>query len=133
MLFPVIWYFAGFVLAGLSGWSRLADGYRAADRFNGPTRYWESIRIGAFDYLFGVNLSFGRSHLHLRTILPVRAFHPPLSIPYDQIDGVEYRSLMGRRVALRIGEVTMKVSPDIAGRMQTASTSSWHYRRFQPR
>jgi len=132
VLVPVIWCFAGFVLAGASGWLRFADRYRAADRFSGPTRYWESIRVGVFDYLFSVNLGFGRSKLHLRTILPVRAFHPPRSIPYGRIDGVEYRSLLGRRVSLQMGDVTVKVSPDVAGRMQSASESSWHYRRLGP-
>lgn len=91
--FAAIWLAASYLIAWASGWSRLASEFRAASNTTVPR-----IRLGTASMRFGahyghiVGLDCQTSGLSL-SVLPLFHFcHPPLLIPWNQIEAEEFKS-----------------------------------------
>lgn len=87
-------YFAGlFVVIGkLSGWSRLADRYRADREPDDGVRFgWQDLRIGRFwNYSGGITYRVSPDGLYV-AMFPLFVGHAPLLIPWSEVKLVEER------------------------------------------
>ena len=104
------------------GWRRITRDY--------PGREWprdghdalrQNVELGVSNY-YGSALTFRITDegLHVRVNFFFRAGHPPLFIPWDEIEEVAYGSLGGREIRMRAGH-TLSVSDDLAAAVGRAS------------
>ncbi|TWU56386.1 hypothetical protein Poly51_22960 [Rubripirellula tenax] len=113
LMIPFAWVFVSFLLARISGWSRLVKPYSAGEVSDGAFVADESARfrtatLGAIQYHSCV--TFGINDTSLRMSMPFlfRLGHPPLVIPWDQIHRVEADNrLYSHRVKVSIGKPTL--------------------------
>jgi hypothetical protein len=94
-LFSTVWCAVCVVMATIGGWRRLAESYRAIDEFDGERWRFRSARMGWVGYnnclTFGVNAT----GLYLAVLFPFRLGHPPLLIPWSEIDVSEQKTWVG--------------------------------------
>ncbi len=91
-LFVGTWIIISFALSRASGWAKLAQLYPAGRSFDG-----ELIRFQAAQFRYATNyngcLDFGSNYegLYIVPMLPFRAFHPPLLIPWSDISARPFK------------------------------------------
>jgi len=123
---------AGWLIGRVSGWRSLRERYPFDDRFDGPVRYWNAVRMGVIPLQALVNIGFHPDALHLRVSRVVRLlypFHSPLLIPYAAVEGRSTRFLLSARGVLDVGGTSISVPLDILDRMERASEGRWRYAR----
>lgn len=103
IVFVGFWMGIGYLLALLGGWTRLAARYRTSE----PSPLGAesaSGMLGLVSYNGVLVVGLAEDGLDLRTMLLFRAGHPPLRIPWAeiQVEG-ESRGLLGRVTRLRLG------------------------------
>ena len=108
MAIVTFWFFMHSMLARFSGWSELADHYRAYDSFEGDKRHLQSVNIGLGDWMnvnFNNCITIGADarSLHLSVLFILRPFHPPLTIPLEDIAAEPGETLIFKTVRLRPG------------------------------
>jgi len=85
LLFPLVWVFTVWLIT-LLGWSRLARRYALRGSFHGHVRSFQSGIIGGFSRYNGVLvIGWGEQGLFLHVFFLFRINHPPLLIPWDEI------------------------------------------------
>ncbi len=86
LLVLALWFGGGYISAGISGWSDLADAYRARGEFGGRTT---RFRTAWFTWWLVArwNLTLGADTegLYLAMMLPMWPWTPPLFIPWKDI------------------------------------------------
>lgn len=117
-LFAGLWLVVMAFLAKLGGWQRLVEQYRLTDRFldghmpEGQEINWNSAVFSKslpVNYNGCINLTFNSEGLGLAPMLIFSMWHPPLFIPWRDIDLSETKS-WGRRMAmLRIADTGVKI------------------------
>lgn len=113
-----LWFGIIFAIATIGGWRRLAARYpgltpshiRRGTSWWQPRARWRLTSI-AVRYLLAYNFCVlwraDDDHLHLRIAPPVNIFHPPISIPWSEIEVVR----IGRLIAhLRIAGIPLRIS-----------------------
>ena len=85
LFFPVMWVFVCFIIS-LTGWHTLARHFRAVSKPNGQNFYFQGGNIGAAQYSGCLNFTIAENGLYLRPILPFRAFHPALLVPWKAFE-----------------------------------------------
>ena len=135
-VFVVLWgWFIISLVARLSGWSQLAGSYRANSPFQGETWRFQSVQMR---YLSHYNncLTFGADAqgLYIAMFFFLRAGHPPLFIPWEELEirpdkrffvnGYElrFRQVSGVYMWVRqpLGEKILRASQGSAGGIRTA-------------
>lgn len=81
-VFPFWMCFVFFALSKLSGWSKLAAKYGAADRPIGETFDFQSGKVGQVNCRGVLTIIVNAEGLYLETV-PI--FHPPLFIPWREL------------------------------------------------
>ena len=123
----------GWLVARATGWSELRERYPFSGRFDGPVRYWNTVRLGSVPVATLVNFGLRSDGLHLRVSRAVRViypFHSPMLIPYAAIEGRSYRSFPFARGVLDVEGTSIDVPIDILDRMERASEGRWRYERL---
>lgn len=90
--FPVMFICVSWVLSRLSGWRRLADSYRAVGAPPESKRHFVSGRMGAVNFNGALVVGGDERGLYLVPFFLLRAFHPPLCIPWSELRDRESRS-----------------------------------------
>lgn len=89
--FLVLWFFGLWFGSRVCGWRRLAEAYPSTSEFNCETRP-TSARVGSCTYNGILNVGASEAGLYLIPALIYRPFHPPLLIPWDDIDANVHRA-----------------------------------------
>jgi hypothetical protein len=144
---PVLWHFLAipfsvaawilllaFLISKLSGWSLLAQRFRAGEPWSGESWSWQSARFrGWCNYnrclVFGAN----PEALYLSPMPLFRIFSPfsaPLRIPWNEIEVETGKVLFGwgETAQLRIGiqeRVTLRIYGKLVGRLRQAAGTGW--------
>lgn len=92
--FIAIWLLACALIALIGGWTRLAEDFRSEGHACPP----RVLLGGAYmrfitHYSNVIRISGGSDGLALSVLLPFGFCHPPLLIPWDQIEAQEFKSL----------------------------------------
>jgi hypothetical protein len=91
-VFLLGWIGVAAFLSVMSGWDRLASRFRSGAKTEGEKFRFSSISIasGIFPINYGhsVLITVGRSGLGISLLLLFRLFHPPLLIPWSEIEAV---------------------------------------------
>lgn len=88
-VFPLIWVGACFLFSRLSGWSRLADHYKAAYSIpaEDSTATWTPFyaTLGRVESKNVIKIGANRHGIFLKVFILFRLFHPTLFIPWKDI------------------------------------------------
>ncbi|TWU32629.1 GNAT family protein [Novipirellula artificiosorum] len=110
VLFPLMWCGISLLIAFLSGWSRLAERYRHDARIECKFFYCQSGKIGGVDFNSCLTLGVSERGLLMSVLLPFRAGHPPLPIPWSDFHDVQEKRtpIFGfRSMTARLGIASM--------------------------
>jgi hypothetical protein len=96
-LFGTLWLFVRFVISYASGWHSLHSSFPASDESLSN----RSLTSGTFRYVVGYNnvlwVSSNRQGLHLAMLFLFRFGHPPVFIPWSEIEVRPERRFLGFR------------------------------------
>ena len=117
--FPVLWLGITGMLGELGGWGELARLYREPEgTVRAPVQRFSMASLDLRRGTFSLPMNYGNcvvvevsaAGLHLRTWLPFRFRHPPLLIPWTQIDRFQLgRILFFRTITLYPRGVSRRV------------------------
>jgi hypothetical protein len=120
-----VFYFVSFLSSVLSGWHTLSKRFRAESepygvtRSAGPfpytvyTRYWSH-------YSFIVRMTAAEDALYLSVLFFLRIGHPPLRIPWNEIQLSKTTYFRQPLILLTLGEqerIPMRISERMAGKL----------------
>ncbi len=121
--FAALWVFICVLLSMIGGWSRLAEDYRA--RCNGACRRWRfqsaAMRFGT-SYSSCLTIGVHNDGLCLSVLFPFRVGHPPLLIPWTDLEK-EGTASWWRGQRLRISKahgVSLRVRGKLIERIEAA-------------
>lgn len=102
--FVGMWCFVSVLLARMGGWHRLGEKFRAFGPASGTRHRMQSIRLGLVNYNSCLTIHVSDEGLHLATMLPFRLAHPPLFIPWAELQKpVAKKSLWMTWIEVEIG------------------------------
>ncbi len=105
IVFPLFWMFVVFVIGFMSGWQRLANYYRLTRPFNGKTWSWQSGRLNFGNYSSTLITGADFEGLYLATVIFFRVGHPPLFIPWHDIEITKKQRLFYSVVEFQFAKV----------------------------
>ena len=121
LAFALFWLVIVWLIAKLSGWSKLADSYPSRIPFNETCWSLQSARFRWNSNYSGIlRVCADSQALHLSVFSLFRPGNPPLSIPWEDISATAY----GIGVELRFyrtENVPIRISRRLAGRLEQAS------------
>lgn len=114
--FAAFWCLLSLLISAM-GWMGLVKRYRTGKRGPGPVYWLEGGDIGA-RYRGALVFGIQPDGLRMSVLFPFRVGHPPLLIPWSDIEAVEEKKvLFGHVVVFRVGKpygTTMELSGDIS-------------------
>lgn len=110
-----------FLISRRSGWFRLSQQYRYDTPFTGQQIPFRGARIGKARYKGALIFGVSEEGLYLVPIPPFRLFHPPLCIPWKDLEAKPVRLFFFSGY-----ELTVRTMPDITIQV---SVSSWQFMR----
>ncbi|PSH03030.1 MAG: hypothetical protein CXZ00_14405 [Acidobacteria bacterium] len=120
-----------FLVSRLSGWAALARRFSSTEPFCGETWRWQSARF-RFSSNFNNCLTVGANEqaLYFSVIIPFRLFHPPLTIPWQEIEVETGKVFFGfyDTARLRIGteeRITVRIYGKLVNRVRQAAGPAW--------
>lgn len=122
--FPLIWVSVVFLLSRLSGWSKLAQTYREQQPFVGQLHRRCSATLGLVGYNKTLVLGANEHGLHLAVPRIFALGHPPLFVPWADVEAERGKTLWVQTVGLRLGKtqpVTLKMQRRFADPLEAAS------------
>lgn len=101
LAFMAMWSLVLLILSSLSGWGELAMWYKAETWPDGAARKsGVSLAMGRgwlkVSYRSGVQIAVTKQGIGLKPILLLGLFHPPLFLPFSEIDARYEKKLLGR-------------------------------------
>ncbi|MEM6326885.1 MAG: hypothetical protein AAF791_07180 [Bacteroidota bacterium] len=102
VVFPAFWSSVVWLIG--TNWRRLARDY-PADRWpeDGHTVSWQSASLGLANYSGVLTFVAAEDGLYIRPMWMYRAGHPPVRIPWTEVETVERGALFGTRLRLANG------------------------------
>lgn len=108
LLLPLAAVFLCWILASVSGWSRLTADYRLDHRVTGERAWMRTARIGPVNYHSVLSFCCTDEGLLISIAFPFRFWHPPLFIPWDDFHQViPDNKLFSNRIKASIGRPEM--------------------------
>jgi hypothetical protein len=108
-IFPVcfilLWLLVGAIIARLGGWRELAQYYQDPNQFSGERRLMQSARMRrGTNYNGCLNISINDQGLRIETIILFRFSHPPLFIPWYDIQSAPKQLLFFEAIEFRFAK-----------------------------
>lgn len=110
LVFPLFYCFILSVLAFLGGWTVLASLYRAKPKPHSFAQSFQSGKVGFVNYGSCLFIASDSAGIYLSTQAAFRFRHPPLAIPWSDLE-IENTNIgvFGRRAKLRVRGITLQV------------------------
>lgn len=124
--FVFLWFAALWLLARVGGWASLAAVYPVHTEPAGERFGWQSVQLNNwFGYNGSVNIVAGIQGLHLSVFFLFRPFHPPVYVPWSEIQAHSTRLWWFipaiRLTFLRAPGVQVHVAKPLFTKLSTAS------------
>ena len=102
--FAAMWCTVAFFLSRVSGWSKLAERYRAASAPQGERFLWNSAQVGAVSFRSCLNMTVSDAGFYMIPVLVFGLFMPGLLIPWSDVRFEGFRKILFFRFAcFRLG------------------------------
>jgi hypothetical protein len=130
IVFPLFWSGIVYLIARFGGWSDLAKHYAIQEPFSGTTFQMQSVTIGMLgNYRSVVTIGANYDGLYLNPLVVYRPGHPPLLIPWDDIETRDARGLsFGEMVSFsprKTPKRTISISKKLADKLSNVSCREW--------
>lgn len=99
--FIVLWCLILWIIALSGGWKKLADRYAMPGDFQGQILRFQSARLNWSNYSKILRIGLSERGLYLSPIVLFRPFHPPLFIPWEEIEAEPFQRALWRGYQLR--------------------------------
>lgn len=83
--FAIFWIGLARLFAWISGWSALAERFRAGERPDGERVRWASAQLGGVSFKNCLNVTLAERGLHLVPTWGFRLFMPALFLPWSEV------------------------------------------------
>jgi hypothetical protein len=119
------------VISRISGWARLSERFGATEPFLGEIWNWQSARFrGWCNYNNSLKVGANLDGLYIAPMFTLRLFHPPLLIPWREIEVETGKLFFGYydTVRFRLGteeRVTMRIYGKLVNRVREAAGPGW--------
>lgn len=102
-LFVGMWCLVLRILSSASGWMKLAGRFHHPDKFEGKCHHFQSARMKLVNFNSALVIGVSPQGLYLRPMILFRFFHPPLLIPWAEIQAEPVQKLCftGYRLTFR--------------------------------
>lgn len=120
-----------FLISRLGGWALLTRRFRASDDWCGESWGWQSGQLrGWCNYNHCLNVGASPEALYLAVQIPFQLFHPPLVIPWSEIEVETGKYFFGfyDSAKFRVGteeRVTVRVYGKLVDRVRQAAGRGW--------
>ena len=84
-MFVGMWCLILRFLSSASGWSRLASRFHLQDSFDGKRHHFQSANMNGVNFNSALVIGASPNGLYLSPVFLFRLFHPPLLIPWAEI------------------------------------------------
>ena len=132
MGFVGFWCAVAFALSFSGGWWRLARQYRSRQATDG-NRYWfQSASVGRAAYSGVLMFTVNPAGMRVSLFLPFRPAHPPIFVPWEDVDAKQVRRWWWNHVELRfsrVQDVPFRITLVLAHNMQVVSEGHFMYER----
>lgn len=122
--FVAVWCVGLYINGVSSGWHRLSRRFRAPSKFNGQMKstrpFFNVCMKNWVDYSGIIRIAVEEDALHLSVVFAYHIGHPPLSIPWNEIEFSDAKLLWRRYVVLSLGEqerIPMRISERMANKL----------------
>ncbi len=116
LLFLAVWLVVLWVISWLGGWRRLARHYRSPEPWKHTGLGWQSLYLDrGICFRGSVKAQADEHGLHLSVWPIFRAFHPPLTIPWEDLSGRRLgpTSPWGRMLVTRTVLLSARLTPEV--------------------
>jgi hypothetical protein len=103
--FSVLWCLILWIIALSGGWKKLANRYAMPGNFQGQVLRFQSARLNWSNYSNVLSIGLSERGLYLSPMAIFRPFHPPLFIPWEEIEAEPFQRAMWRGYQLRFRAV----------------------------
>ena len=130
-LFIAQWALVSYIISLLSGWTELSRRFRDASAYHSYQWLFQSVRMRTIfgSYSNCVNLGADETGLYMAVFRPFRFSHPPLFIPWSEIQVAAYnQGLLFRSRKLFLGRqelIPLLVSSSLAEKLRQAAGQGW--------
>lgn len=93
-IFAAWFCFVSFILSRMSGWAALARRYPCPAAPNCTLHSFQSGRLGSVRYNSSLDVGLSVSGLYLRVFPLFRFGHPPLLIPWSELNGLRQKKIL---------------------------------------
>ncbi|GJL92038.1 hypothetical protein [Hyphococcus sp.] len=140
-VFIGMWLLVLSLLSILGGWGAVAENYPELGAEYSRIKYMQSLAMERLKF-FPVNfsavavLSTNDQGVRISLLPPFRPFHPPIFLPFADMDGVEKRVFFFTGAEIRLSrnsDVKILISESQAKWFEQASRGNWAVRRKEPR
>lgn len=112
LLFPIgfvgIWCLVLGIISRVSGWSTLAQHYRFSGKFEGQLKRFQSAKIKFAGFNNCLNIGISDDGFYLAPMVLFRIFHPPLLIPWGDIQTKRVKKFL-----VNAYELTFSAAPNV--------------------
>lgn len=135
VFFAIIWLSVCFILAKVSGWEKLARVYRYDGAFSGKCWRFRSCRMNAC-VSYNNCLAFGAnpSGLYMKMLPLFRFHHPPLLIPWSEIQEKKNKGIILHYLELTftsVPEVRLLIIESLGEKLLSAAKQQQSYIQFR--
>jgi hypothetical protein len=124
--------YMGYMTADRNGWKRLARRFRHHGPSPAHTLHFQSATLNGFAFPMTMVFGVGAEGLFLRPALPVRMFHPPLLLPWEELRSSRFVRRHSRGLKLTLedpdqGDVTfdLQIPETSHTRLIRQADASW--------
>ena len=131
IFFVAMWFIVSITFSRVTGWSRLAEKYRATSKSESKLMravqvYWGSILLAGNIYTLGSS----SKGMFLGVLFPFRLGHPPLLIPWHEIKAKRVNRLFMPRIQLSFGNGLSRpfeINENVAEKIKAGSNGQFIY------
>ncbi len=131
IFFIAMWLFVSFIFSRLTGWNKLSGKYRAQSipkikLMRAVQVSWDSLMLAGNIYTLGGS----DNGLHLGVLFPFRFCHPPLFIPWQDIEAKRVKRLFMSRIQLSFGgdlSRPFEINEKVAEKLRESSNGQFGY------
>jgi hypothetical protein len=124
VLFVAQFPISSFIMSYVSGWHRLTMRFSAQWEPYGQTQstglFPYSVQMRFTNYNFLIRITAAEDALYLSVLFFLRICHPPLRVPWDEIQFSRTKSNWGSHVVLTLGnqeKIPMRISESMARKL----------------
>src|SRR5579884_1350704 len=129
--FAAVWSCAGYAVALIGGWRRLAKRFHVQEEFTGHKWNLQSarMRFGA-NYNNVLTIGANQTGLYMVPFVLFRLGHPPLFIPWTEISNVRPVNILFffKYVSMQLGreeQIPFAINTDLAAEIKAVAGESW--------